>query len=695
LIEEIVHFAENLTPIALIGVGGIGKTSVVLTVLHDDRIKRRFGDNRWFIRCDQFPASHTHLLRRLSEVIGAGIENPEGLTPLRRHLSSKKMLIVLDNAESILDPQGTSAQEIYTVVDELTQFSNICLCITSRISTIPPGCEILEIPTLSIEAAHNTFYRIYKRSEPSDPINDILKKLDFHPLSITLLATVAQQNKWDTNRLTREWERKRTEVLRTQHSWSLATTIELSLASPMFRELGPDARELLGIIAFFPQGVNESNMDWLFPTIPDGPDVFDTFCILSLTYQSNGFITMLAPLRDYLRTKDPKSSPLLTKAKECYFARLSADVYPGQPGFEESRWITSEDANVEHLLDVFTSIDADSRNAWDACNGFMDHLSWNKPRLVMLGPKIEALPDDHPSKALCLLKFAQLFRVVGSHAERKRLLTHALKLWREQGDDRWVALVLNSLCDTNREMGLRKEGIEQAREASEICRRLGDTANQARYLVTLAHALQDDEQLDAAEVVASHAIHLLRGKDHLPLVCGALRILGNTCRDKGEAEKAMLHFGVAIMISLALNDNTELFWIYFDLSEVFYRIGRIDDARAHLEYAKSYAVNNPYLLARASRLKIFYWFQQHMFQEAKSEALDALDMFEKLGAADDAVQVREFLEKIDGKLKEIGDGELLGSMVLVGCINFAFGQAHKVRMVAPTPDPSSSDATLS
>jgi tetratricopeptide (TPR) repeat protein len=637
---------ENFTPIALIGVGGIGKTSIALTVLHHDRIKRRFGDHRRFIRCDQFPPSYAHLLSRLSKVIGAGVENPEDLASLRPLLSSEEVVIVLDNAESILDPQGVDAQEIYAVVEELSQLSNICLCITSRISTVPPDCKTLNIPTLSIEAARDAFYRIYDNDEQSNPVDKILDQLDFHPLSITLLATVAYHNKWDMDRLAKEWEARRTGVLQTDHNKSLAATIELSLASPMFQELGPDARALLEVVAFFPQGIDEHNLDWLFPTIPNRTNIFDKFCVLSLTHRSNGFITMLAPLRGYLSPEDPRSSSLLCATKECYFTRMSVHPNPNESSFEEMRWIILEDVNVEHLLDVFTTIDGNSDDVWEACANFVAHLHWHKSRLTILKPKIEGLPDDHHSKAKCLFHLSHLFLLVGNYVECKKLLSHSLKIEREQGSSLQVAQVLFHMSRANRLMGLHGEGIQQVEEAVEIYGRLNNTTEQAQCLIGLASALYDDKQFDAAEEAASQAIDLLLEKGDQFLICESHRALGNIYRSKGDTKKAVHNFEVALGIASTFNWHSVLFWVHYELARVFRNEGRFDSAYAHLKHAKSHTVNNTHDLAHAMELEAIVWYGYGALEVARSEALHAADIYEKLGAAKDIERCGELLQQI-------------------------------------------------
>ena len=655
LVQKVVGLAENLEPVALIGAGGIGKTSIALTILHHNRIEERFGENRRFIRCDRFPASLAHFLARLSKVIGAGIENPEDLTPLRPLLSSKEMLIILDNAESILDPKTTDAEEIYSVVEKLCQFKKVCLLITSRITTVPPRCNRPEIPTLSMEAACDIFYGIYSNSERSNIISDLLGRLDFHALSITLLATAASHNAWGHGRLEMEWDAKRAQVLRTDHNKRLAATIELSLTSPTFRSLGTQARDLLGILAFFPQGINEENINWLFPSISNRLDIFDKFCTLSLTHRSNGFITMLAPIRDYLRPNDPRSSPLLYATRDNYISRLSIDLDPSTPEFQEARWIITEDVNVEHLLDVYISTGPDD-HIWKACYHFMDHLYWHKPRQTTLGSKIETLPDDHPYKSKCLTQLSRLFRQIGNYSEQKRLLTHTLELERRAGSDPWVAFTLGQLSDANRYLNLYEEGIEQAKEAVEIFKRIGNTIQQIQSSLDLAWLLHEDKQLDGAEDVASRAIDLIPGEGQEHLASQLHRVLGNIYRSKREKAKAIYHLEKSIGIASSFGWHDALFWGHFGLALLFRDEAEFDEANTHIEQAKPHAVNDAYRLGNAMEMQAMVWYRQLRLEEAKSEALGAVEIYEKIGAATDAGPCKKLLQEVEQAIQNQSPG---------------------------------------
>ena len=556
------------------------------------------------------------------------------------------MIVVLDNAESILDPQGPEGREIYGVVKELTQFTKVCLVVTSCITTIPPDCKRLDIPTLSADAARSTFYRIHDNNERPDLIDTIVEQLDFHPLSVTLLATVAYQNNWDNTRLAKEWKKRRTTVLQTEHKESLAATIELSLASSTFQELGPEARELLGVVAFFPQGVHEDNLDWLFPTIPNRAAIFDKFCILSLTHSSGGFITMLAPLRDYPCPKDPLSSPLFCVAKESYFTRLSAKLDPNMPGFEETRWIVSEDTNVEHLINVLIPIDH-SNAVWRACVAFLEHLCWHKLRCTVLGPKIQGLPDDHRFKRGCLSQLAHVLGSIGNSTEQKRLLGYVLKLEKERGSDRGIARTLGSLSGANRALGLYGEGIRQVKEALEIYERIGTTRSRAKSLLDLASLLEGDNQLDAAEEAASRVIRLLPEKGEEFSVCRAHRALGDIHRSKGESEEALHEYETALGISSRFNWNGEPFRIHLSLAKLFREEGCFNDAHVHIEEAKQRTENGTYYMGHAALEQARVYYQQRRLESAKSEALCALDIFEKFSTLQGVRCCKHLLQDIE------------------------------------------------
>jgi tetratricopeptide (TPR) repeat protein len=347
--------------------------------------------------------------------------------------------------------------------------------------------------------------------------------------------------------------------------------------------------------------------------------------------------------------KDPKSSPLLHATKECYFSQLSVFVSPEKPGFEEAKWITSEDVNVEHLLNVFTSTDADSDDVWDACISFMSHLYWHKQRVVMLGPKFEGLPDNHPSKPKCLYQLSWLFEAVGNRVEYKRLLGHTLTLWRWHRNDFQVAETLKLLAEANRLLGLYSEGIQQAKEALGMFKQCKDTLGQADSLRQLARLLYKDNQLDAAEEAASHSIDLLLGKSQQFGVCQGYHLLGIISHFKGETEIAISHLETALEIASSSNWHNQECWIFLSLAKLFLKECRFDDAQAHVEHAKLHFTNDMFFLGQVTQLQAHLWYQQDRFREARSEALHASDIFGKLGAMDKVELCKELLQQIKEK----------------------------------------------
>ena len=337
---------------------------------------------------------------------------------------------------------------------------------------------------------------------------------------------------------------------------------------------------------------------------------------------------------------------LLCMAKERYFTRMSAEINRNGLEYGESRWITSEDVNVEHLLDIFTEVNANSDSVRDASVDFMTHLVWHKRRPTVLRLKVEGLPDGRHSKPRDSLDISRFLPSVRNHVKRKRLL-NTLDHCGAWGNDRGVALLLWQLSEANRLLGLPEEGGRLAEEAREISEQLGDAVSPTRSLHSLVVQLYSDEKLGAAEEAPPCTTGLLPEEGDRYLVCKSHRLLSHIYYPRGETEWAIYHLGVSLRIASSFNWHDQLFLTHYEFAQLFLVEGRFDEGQAHIECAKSYAVSYTYNMGRAMALQAWSWYKQHRLEEARSEALDACDASEKLWFARGC---RELLRRIEGEM---------------------------------------------
>ncbi|KAJ7339894.1 hypothetical protein DFH08DRAFT_704866, partial [Mycena albidolilacea] len=98
-LEQIVGTLRQDSPrIAVLGTGGMGKTSLAVAVLHQNEVEAKFA-NRFFILCHS-TATRTDLVSSIASHVGV-LEGPNLARKVARHFSDAlPTLLVLDNFET-------------------------------------------------------------------------------------------------------------------------------------------------------------------------------------------------------------------------------------------------------------------------------------------------------------------------------------------------------------------------------------------------------------------------------------------------------------------------------------------------------------------------------------------------------------------------------------------------------------------
>ncbi|KAJ7775416.1 hypothetical protein B0H16DRAFT_1361642, partial [Mycena metata] len=303
LAEILNHFKEGTPKIAILGAGGMGKTSLASAVLHYEEIVIKYQGNRLFVVCDT-AASKVELAGLIGAHLGMKPEKDLTRAVLHRLSEGSPTLLILDNLETIWEP-AESRKEVEEFLSLLTDIVSLALMITMRGAERPSKVKwtrpfLPPLEPLAQEAARKVFIDIAEDRHLMAEIDQVLQLTDNMPLSISLLAHAVDVE--GTTAILSRWQRERTSVISEGYDRrsNLELSILLSLASPRITST-PHSQELLSLLSILPDGLSDVELKQSNFEIQDILDCKRALLRTALAYTDDyKRLKALVPIREYM-----------------------------------------------------------------------------------------------------------------------------------------------------------------------------------------------------------------------------------------------------------------------------------------------------------------------------------------------------------------------------------------------------------
>ncbi|KAJ7493775.1 hypothetical protein FB451DRAFT_953180, partial [Mycena latifolia] len=355
-VSMIIQQFNGQTPrVAILGGGGMGKSSLARVILHHPEISATYQQHCIFVACDTASTSV-----QLSALIGAhiGIKPGENLTQAVVHYfsSSSPSLLVLDNLEPSWEPRE-SRRDTESLLALLADINHLALIITIRGAERPANVQwtrpfLPPLKPLSQDAARKTFIDIVDEGYTVEDIDKILLLCDNMPLAIDLLAHLVDYE--GISSVMNRWEIETTSLLSEGHNKgsNLEFSISLSLESPRLVSV-PHAQDLLSLLSMLPNGLADSDLVQSKLPLENILACKEALLRTSLAYTDDQKrLKALVPIREYMQKVHPPmthhTQPLLKyfndllEIHETYHGTLSSPRIVAR--------IASNIANIQSIL---------------------------------------------------------------------------------------------------------------------------------------------------------------------------------------------------------------------------------------------------------------------------------------------------------------------------------------------------------
>ncbi|KAJ7865415.1 P-loop containing nucleoside triphosphate hydrolase protein, partial [Mycena leptocephala] len=301
-------FSRGTPRIAILGAGGMGKTSLAKAVLHHTEITERYNQQRFFIACDS-AATQVELAALIGAHVGLKPGNDLTRPVIQYFSSSSNSLLILDNLETLWEPVE-SRGKIEEFLSLLTGVDHLALVITMRGAERPAKVAWTHpfLPTLKPleqDAAQQTFIDIADNTHDSNEVDKVLSLTDNMPLAINLVAHLVDSE--GCSHVLSCWEEEKTSLISDGYdrTSNLDLSISLSLSSP---RLNPHSKDLLSL----PDGLSDVELVQSRLPIDNILGCKAALICTSLAYSNeHKRLKVLVPIREYMQKVQPPGGHLI------------------------------------------------------------------------------------------------------------------------------------------------------------------------------------------------------------------------------------------------------------------------------------------------------------------------------------------------------------------------------------------------
>ncbi|KAJ6533780.1 P-loop containing nucleoside triphosphate hydrolase protein, partial [Mycena vulgaris] len=311
--------------VAVLGPGGMGKTTLALVALHHAAIIEKY-NSRHFISCESANTS-PDLVSILASHLGLELSKQLAKAIVRHFEESGPCLVVLDNLETPWEPLE-SRGGVEEFLSLLADIPTLALLITMHGAEHPGKVKwnrpfLPPLEPLSLSASRQIFSAVADEPDLGEEsaLDELLDLSGSLPLAVSLMANIASFEGC-TSTLSR-WKVENTALLSDGHDKrsNLEISIILSLGSPRLSS-SPNARKLLSLLSILPDGVTNEDINISEVPLPDIAHCRSTLVRTSLAYiDVHGRLKALSPIREYMKRVHPPALPL-SKPLRTHFQHL-------------------------------------------------------------------------------------------------------------------------------------------------------------------------------------------------------------------------------------------------------------------------------------------------------------------------------------------------------------------------------------